>query len=78
MNVYAESSAILSWLLGEGRRATVRRSLRGAELIVTSDLTLVECDRVLLRAAALKEISSDDAESRKVRQIGRASCRERV
>lgn len=63
MNLYAESSAILSWLLGEDRRSTVRRHLQNAELILTSDLTLVECDRVLLRAVTLKEVTGKNADS---------------
>lgn len=50
MRLYAESSAVLAWLLGEERGEPVRRLLAEAESIVTSDLTLVECDRVLVRA----------------------------
>jgi hypothetical protein len=37
--------------------ADVRRSLAAAEIIVASDLTLIECDRVILRAAALRELT---------------------
>lgn len=67
MNLYAESSAVLSWLLGESEAPTVRRLLRRAELIVTSDLTLVECDRVLIRALTMKEITAKIADSRRKR-----------
>ena len=67
MNLYVESSAVLSWLLGEPEGARVRRLLRNAELILTSDLTLVECDRVLLRALTLKEITEKNADSRRER-----------
>ncbi len=35
--------------------------LSAAELVVTSDLTLIECDRVLHRASALGELSEADA-----------------
>ncbi len=59
MIAYAESSAVLSWLLGEPQGADVRRALEGAEFVVTSDLTLVECDRVFHRARSLDEISVD-------------------
>lgn len=48
-NLYAESSAVLIWLLGETGGDEVRQSLQTAQLVMTSDLTLVECDRVLQR-----------------------------
>ena len=49
MNLYAESSAILAWLMGEDGGDEIRYRLQAAELVLTSDLTLVECDRVLHR-----------------------------
>ena len=61
MNLYAESSAVLAWLLDEPAAAAVRRRLGEAQVIIASDLTLIECDRVLLRAAALKELSEAEA-----------------
>ena len=48
MNVYAESSAVLAWLLGEEASPRVRDVLASAVLVMASDLTLIECDRVLL------------------------------
>lgn len=57
MNLYAESSAVLAWLLGEEGAPRVRRALAAAELVLASDLTLVECDRVLLRALALNGLT---------------------
>jgi hypothetical protein len=57
VNLYAESSAVLAWLLDEPTAPAVRRLLGEAEVIVASDLTLIECDRVLLRAVALKELT---------------------
>ncbi len=65
MNVYGESSAILAWLLDEDSAAEVRRFLTGADIIVASDLTLIECDRVLLRAAALGELTEAEAADRR-------------
>lgn len=59
MNVYAESSAVLAWLLGEETGRSVREVLRHAELVMASDLTLIECDRVLIRAVTIGE--SDEA-----------------
>jgi hypothetical protein len=48
--LYAESSAVLAWLLGDQRGGEVAEALAGAEGVVASDLTLVECERVLIRA----------------------------
>jgi hypothetical protein len=56
VNVYAESSAVLAWLLGEETGHSVREVLRHAELVMASDLTLIECDRVLIRAVTIGEI----------------------
>ena len=50
MNLYAESSAVLAWLLGEDAGAEVKEILTRAETVVASDLTVIECDRVLIRA----------------------------
>ena len=43
---------MLSWLLEEGRDNEARQALAEADRIFTSDLTLIECDRVLHRATA--------------------------
>lgn len=59
MIVYAESSAVLAWLLGEPAGPAVRRALELAEFVVTSDLTLVEGDRALHRARSLGELSPE-------------------
>jgi predicted nucleic acid-binding protein len=65
VNIYAESSAVLAWLLGEEVGRPVRVLLRRAELVMASDLTLVECDRVLLRAVTLGEIDEATAADRR-------------
>ena len=65
MNLYAESSAVLAWLLDEPSAATVRQLLGASEITVSSDLTLIECDRVLLRAVALKELTEAEAADRR-------------
>ena len=49
--LYAESSAVLTWLLQEPGAAAVREALERAEMVVSSDLTLIECDRALMRAS---------------------------
>jgi predicted nucleic acid-binding protein len=63
--VYAESSAVLAWLLDEPSGPQIRQLLTTAEIIVASDLTLIECDRVVLRAAALGELTEADAADRR-------------
>ncbi len=50
MRLYAESSAILAWLLGEGAAAGTVESLSKASLVTTSDLTLIEVERGIERA----------------------------
>ena len=62
MNLYAESSAVLSWLFGEARGSAVRRQLRRADMILASDLTLVECERIIIRARTLEEITEKRAQ----------------
>lgn len=63
MILYAESSAVLAWLLGEPRSALTERALRDATLVVTSTLTGAECSRAILRGAALGAISHADAQA---------------
>lgn len=50
MTVYAETSAVLSWLFSESRGPTALTTLRRASEVVTSDLTFVECHRAIHRA----------------------------
>jgi predicted nucleic acid-binding protein len=67
VNIYAESSAVLAWLLGEKAGHRVREVLRRAVLVTASDLTLLECDRVLIRAVTLGEIDEATAGDRRTR-----------
>jgi len=73
VNLYAESSAVLAWLLDENSAADVRRSLAAAEIIVASDLTLIECDRVIIRAAVLGELTEVEAADRRAHLTAAAS-----
>jgi predicted nucleic acid-binding protein len=73
VNVYAESSAVLAWLLGEESGQSVREVLQHAELVMASDLTLVECDRVLIRAVTTGEIDEAAAADRRARLNAAAS-----
>ena len=65
MSLYAESSAVLAWLLDEDAAETVIGLLSAEQLIIASDLTLVECDRALHRALALRELTEADAADRR-------------
>lgn len=73
MTLYAESSAVLAWLLGEPEAPEVREQLGSAALVVASDLTLVECDRVLIRAAVLGDLAEAEAASRRA-ELNRAAA----
>jgi uncharacterized protein with PIN domain len=54
--VYAESSAVLSWLLGESGQQAILHEMSDAEQVVTSTLTIIDCSRALARARALKRL----------------------
>jgi len=62
--LYAESSAILAWLLDEDPVEDIRAALADAELVITSDLTLIECERGLIQARARGRISENEVISR--------------
>ncbi len=51
----------------------MRRLLGEAEVIVASDLTLIQCDRALLRVAALKELTEAEAADRRAHLIAAAA-----
>jgi len=65
LKLYAESSAVLGWLLGEPAGESARRALADAELVVASDLTLIESDRVLIRAHTRDQISEAEMSDRR-------------
>jgi len=62
MNLYAESSAVLAWLLKENTETTIYELLAGAETVVSCDLTLVECDRTVWRAASAGSLDEGDVD----------------
>jgi len=59
MILYAESSAVLAWLLAEPAGEEVARVLRDADHVVTSDLLFIECDRACIRAELLGALSAE-------------------
>lgn len=65
MILYAESSSVLAWLLGEVTAESVQSGLSSAELVIASDVTLVECDRVLHRGTVTGDLSEADAAGRR-------------
>jgi predicted nucleic acid-binding protein len=67
MTLYAESSAVLAWLRGETKGRTIRSLLANADAIIASELTLIECDRVLIRSVVLNEITEKQAVRRRAR-----------
>lgn len=67
MTVYAESSAVLAWLLDQPQGAIVAAALANADIVIASDLTVIECDRVIVRAVALGELHESDALERQSR-----------
>jgi predicted nucleic acid-binding protein len=60
--VYLESSALLQWLLGQSRAAEVRRAIDRAEVVLTSVITLLESERVLIRAESQGVLRGGDAQ----------------
>lgn len=59
MLVYAESSALLAWLLGQERADEVRAVLDAATAVVVSELTHIECARAIHRAVALGALTAE-------------------
>lgn len=74
MIIYAESSGVLAWLLGDEGGREAGAVLAEAESIVASDLTLVECERVLIRAWSNGLISEADASDHRA-VLARAAAR---
>jgi len=50
--LYAETSAVLRWILGQADAEPVRDALSRASRIVTSVLTVLECERAFIRIAS--------------------------
>lgn len=71
--LYAESSAVLAWLLGDDRGDEVVQALKGASAVTASDLTLVECERVLIRAWSLDHITEAERADQSA-QLARAAA----
>lgn len=57
--LYAESSAVLRWLLGASDAGRIEQSLASAGAVVTSELTAAEVGRSLQRLVATARIDGD-------------------
>jgi predicted nucleic acid-binding protein len=66
LNLYAESSAVLSWLFDDEYAGPVREALSNAAIVLASDLTMVECDRVLVRNVYSGRLSEAVAAKRSI------------
>lgn len=60
MILYAESSAVLAWLLGEPSQHRVIAELNSADRVATSAITVIECTRALARARHDRRITLVD------------------
>jgi predicted nucleic acid-binding protein len=60
--LYAESSAVLRWLLGASDADRVQRALATAPTVVTSELTSTEVGRSLQRLVATGQVDADEGE----------------
>lgn len=60
--IYLESSALLAWVFSEPRAAEVKEALDAAPAVVTSELTVVETHRALVRAERQSTLSEGDAQ----------------
>ena len=60
--LYAESSAVLRWLLGASDGDRVERALATAAAVVSSELTSTEVGRALQRLVATEQIDAEAGE----------------
>lgn len=67
MNLYAESSAVLRWLLGADPAGRVAATLETAERVFASRVGLVEIERVLFRRA--REGTMSEAQANEARRL---------
>lgn len=63
MSVYVESSAVVAWLLDQPGGWPAYDAIRTADVVFTSDLTMIECDRALLRHIALGRLAAEHVTS---------------
>ncbi|MGK2850152.1 MAG: type II toxin-antitoxin system VapC family toxin [Candidatus Limnocylindrales bacterium] len=62
MVVYVETSAIAAWLLEQPAGWLAFEAVQRADAVVSSDLSLVECERTLRRLVAVGDLSAARAD----------------
>ena len=62
--LYLETSAVLAWLFGEPAGSTVLEAIGGAEVLLTSVLTVTESERAIYRAVSARRIKEASASRR--------------
>ena len=67
MTLYAESSAVVSWLLGESPGDAASQLLAEAPEVFASELALLESDRTIRWAVAIERLGPADAEAARSR-----------
>lgn len=73
MTIFAETSAVLAWLLDEPSGSRVAAFLRPPSPVVISDLALIECDRTLRRLSGQRPDSEADADVLRSRLVAVAA-----
>ena len=63
MTLYVESSAVVAWLLDQPGGWPAYEDIRTADLVFTSVLTMIECDRALYRHQTLGHLDADRVEA---------------
>jgi predicted nucleic acid-binding protein len=61
-SLYIETSAVLTWLLGETHADDVRARVDDAEVVMTSSLTFAETERAVVRAESERLIRAADGQ----------------
>ena len=61
-SLYVETSAVLTWLLGQSRADEVRATVDSADVVVTSSLTFAETERAVVRAEHEQLIRAADGQ----------------
>jgi predicted nucleic acid-binding protein len=67
MTLYAETSAVIAWLLAEPKAELVAGLLDKADVVLCSELTVTECERVLLRCLVDERIRAEEAQQLRLR-----------
>jgi uncharacterized protein with PIN domain len=60
MRIFAETSAVLTWVFDQARADEVRLALKSADSVITSELTILESERAFVRAEVVRWRSPED------------------